>query len=97
MQMADKKPLWEIMRDAYDTSIVPIEIIKASDPQTGNDLTDRVGIAAELRALADEVLPEESITPMLPDGYDVTRAKWEQRMATRALLLKAAAEAEGEK
>jgi hypothetical protein len=57
--------------------------------------------AAELRAIADEVVPEEPE----PDAYVNTDIgwivntpemhKWEQRMATRDLLLQAAAEAEG--
>jgi hypothetical protein len=85
--MADKKPLWEIMRDAH---------FAAKHQSFFVSQGPRMGYAAELRALADEVVPEEPTTLLLPEGYDVTVAKWEQRMATRAKLLQAVAEAEGE-
>jgi len=92
--MADKKPLWEVMADAAIASEVEHPI----------DLERRMASAAMLRALADEVAPEESRPEpdkgMMPGGtrmyYHAKLAQWEQRMATRALLLKAADEAEGE-
>ena len=47
------RPLWEVMRHAYDQSSVPTALIESSDPETGDCLTDRYGYAAEIRALAD--------------------------------------------
>jgi len=87
--MADPKPLWEVMQSAYLAGRKP-------------GFTDCHGYAAELRALADEVVPEEPEPPSTdhhpwPGAYQLmSDSRWEQRMATRALLLKAAAEAEGE-
>jgi hypothetical protein len=91
--MADRK-LWEVMADAY---------CNANNMPTSRTGMMRSGIAAELRALADEVVPEEPRPGpdkgMMPGGtrmyYHAKLAQWEQRMATRALLLNAAAEAEG--
>ena len=86
-RMADKKPLWEVMRDAY----------KESDDGTRNDWKMRHGYAAELRALVDEVLPEEP-WPQAPPLFHLNerRIEWRQRIAIRAKFLQAAAEAEGE-
>ena len=50
--------------------------------------------AAALRAAADLVVPQEASTPLLESGYEVTRAKWEQRATTRSALLAIAAELE---
>jgi hypothetical protein len=86
--MADRK-LWAVMRDAYDES----------DDGTRNDWKVRHGYAAELRAIADEVVPEEPEpcqSAMAFSAWIEKSVRWEQRMATRAKLLKAAAEAEGE-
>jgi hypothetical protein len=84
--MADKK-LWEVMADAY---------CNANNMPTSRTGMMRSGIAAELRDLVDEVVPEEP-EPSLTDSW-MARLEWErwaQRKATRAKLLKAAAEAEG--
>lgn len=51
-------PLWEVMRTAYDQSQVPPERLQEPEPDCF-DLTDRYGYAAEIRALVDEVLPQE--------------------------------------
>lgn len=48
------RPLWQVMRRAYDISTVPQSLIDSSNPQTGDCLVDRYGYAAELRAIADE-------------------------------------------
>ena len=58
------------------------------------------GIAAALRAAADQVVPEQSEPPCgegepWPQGYQlVADSKWEQRQKTRAELLAIAAELE---
>jgi len=87
VQMAEQqdRPLWEVMHEAYWR----VAGCNGFNPPASPDC-----YAAEIRAIVDRVLPEEPITPMLPDGYNVTRAKWEQRMATRALLLAEAERAE---
>jgi hypothetical protein len=84
------RPLWEVMRDAYDTSSVPADLVEACDPQTGDWLTDRYGYAAELRAIADAVVPEE---PHIPSEITavILRA---QRQRVRARLLAEAGRAE---
>jgi hypothetical protein len=90
--MADHRPLHLLMRDAYT---------KAVQTSPGRRVD---GEAAMLCALANEVVPEEPKPEpdkgMMPGGtrmyYHAKLAQWEQRMATRALLLQAAAEAEGE-
>lgn len=91
--MAEQKPLWLVMRNAYDRSSVPTDLIEASDPQTGDCLTDRFGYAAEIRALADEVVPEE-----WPSDSDWEPAykmhERHQRQRIRQRLLDAATEAE---
>jgi hypothetical protein len=75
--MADKKPLWEVMQSAYLAGCKP-------------GFTDCHGYAAELRALADEVVPEH-----LCDACD----EWDHRAIAcdviRQRLLDAANEAEG--
>jgi len=80
--MADKK-LWEVMYEAWscETSI-PVS------PETFE-----YAAMAMLRALADEVAPEEPEPQPYPHSF--TRSQWEQRMATRQHLLDGAAEAEG--
>jgi hypothetical protein len=89
-----KKPaLWKVMRDAYDNAA---EFVRGEED---GDLIDRTGYAAELRAIADEVVPEEPVLNKdrysTEDYWIYVQAQWEQRTATRARLLKAAAEAEG--
>jgi hypothetical protein len=80
--MADKKPLWKLMLVAG---------------RQGMNLNGRVedAEAARLRAIADEIVPEEA--PLLGGLFLSTdeHASWKQRMAIRAALLQAAAEAEG--
>jgi hypothetical protein len=86
------RPLWEVMRDAYDTSSVPADLVEACDPQTGDWLTDRYGYAAELRAIADEVAPE---SPPPEDHADATDwHAWSATHEIRALLLAEAERAE---
>jgi len=78
MQMADKKPLWEVMRDAFYAATV-----EHGYPEPG--------YAAELRAIADEVVPREAE----PDSTSFAWTGWAARQRIRAKLLRAAAEAEG--
>ena len=79
--MAEKK-LWEVMADAAIASEVEHPI----------DLERRMASAAMLRAIADEVAPEEpEMPPQNRVWYPEQYQRWKQRMATRALLLQAAA------
>jgi hypothetical protein len=61
----------------------------------------RLGLAAALRATADQVVPEQSEPPCgesepWPQSYQLMAdSKWEQRQHTRAELLAIAAELEG--
>jgi hypothetical protein len=77
--MTDKKPLWKLMLAAG---------------RQGMNLNGRVedGEAARLRAIADEVAPEESE----PDRASLAWIRWSGEQRIRAKLLQAAAEAEGE-
>ena len=82
--MADKKPLWEVMIAAGSQ---------------GKALNGRVedGEAARLRAIADVVVPEEpKPADFIHSSVEalIASAQWEQRMATRALLLAEAERAE---
>ena len=62
---------------------------------------DLIAIAAALRAVADQVMPEQSEPPCgegepWPQSYQLMAdSKWEQRQKTRAELLAIAAELEG--
>ena len=60
------KPLWEVMRDAYDTP--PLAPVDADD-----DWTDRYGYAAEIRAIAEWIeqrqVADYAVT--LPDVREV--------------------------
>jgi hypothetical protein len=92
-----KKPaLWEVMADAYyNANNMPTSRLRGGPVRTG---MMRSGIAAELRALADEVAPEEPEPPveMWDEPMDFAPwYRWSERQRTRALLLQAAAEAEG--
>jgi hypothetical protein len=86
---ADRPPLWEVMRKAYDTS--PLAPMDADD-----DWTDRHGYAAEIRAVRDWLVPEE----LEPKGHqpngEVSLAwdAWKQRQRLRALLTTEADRAE---
>jgi hypothetical protein len=89
--MADKKPLWRIAEEAWwgkvDTDSMDDPLIAPPENEQWADV---------FRALADEAAPEEP-EPSLTDSW-MARLEWErwaQRKATRALLLKAADEAEG--
>jgi hypothetical protein len=88
MQMADRK-LWEVMADAY---------CNANNMPTSRTGMMRSGIAAELRDLADEVVPDSEV-PLDHEiaiyGLHVAWIRWAARYETRIKLLKAAAEAEG--
>jgi hypothetical protein len=82
-----QKPLWRVMQDAFTDATIMHGY-------------GRHGYAAELRAIADVVVPEEP-KPDLYIGTDMgwmvnapATYKWEQRMATRALLLAEAERAE---
>jgi hypothetical protein len=88
------RPLWRVMREAYDRSSVPTDLIEACDPQTGDCLTDRYGYAAELRAIADVVAPEKQEPFLMGSSHWV---QWAERQRIRAALLKAAEEAEEKK
>ena len=88
MPMTNPKPLWKVMQRAYDES----------DDGTRNDWKMHHGYAAELRAIADEVVPEEPE----PDYYTVVVLgrrqgslwdRWHQRMEIRQRLLAAVDEA----
>jgi hypothetical protein len=83
VQMADKKPLWEVML--------------AACLQAADDCPDQVNAcyAAEIRALADHVLPERQEPPISPHmGNFAANAIWRERMGIRALLLAEAERAE---
>jgi hypothetical protein len=87
--MADKKPLWEVMRDAAE------EV-----PEWVPNL-DGCRYAAELRAIADEVVPEEpepwlGETAYSTDSPSLTAA-YRERQRFRQRLLDAAAKAEDTK
>jgi hypothetical protein len=88
------QPLWRVMRHAYDQSSVPTALIESSDPETGDCLTDRYGYAAELRAIADRVVPEEPPMSRRIQGNAVAKALYLQRQRIRALLLAEADRAE---
>jgi len=91
--MGDKMPMWRVMREAYDRSSVPTDLVEACDPQTGDCLTDRYGYANEIRALADVVAPEEA-DPGRDLGTLLQRERWAERQRIRALLLAEAERAE---
>ncbi len=81
-------PLWEQMHDAF---------METAD----TDLPLESCIAAELRVVADAVVPEELEPPCgdnepLPHAYyqAMSDAKWEQRQCIRQRLLDEAAKAE---
>jgi hypothetical protein len=76
--MADKKPLWRVIHDAIS-------------PGGGVGGFLLAKYARMFRTLADEVAPEEQVPDWEP-AYKLYERQ--QRMATRALLLQAAAEAE---
>ena len=90
--MADKKPLWRIAEAAW-WSTVNTEHPLMLPPENKQ-------WADVFRAIADGAVPEE------PEPYysglfysrkeELSWERWKQRMETRALLLKAADEAEGE-
>jgi hypothetical protein len=87
----DRPPLWRLMADAYaeatNSTVRDFDVIA-----TGN--------AAEIRALADAVVPDEPEPPTgerepWPQAYQqMSDAKWEQRQRIRALLLAEAERAE---
>jgi len=77
--MADQ-PLWEVMDAAYDAAI------KRRDFQSAR----RDGCAAELRAIADAVVPEHEC----PDGDSIQRAMWLTKARIRDRLLDEADRAE---
>ena len=95
MSTPNDQPLWRVMRHSYDQSSVPTALIESSDPETGDCLTDRYGYAAELRAIADRVAPEEIEPPNAfeEEGYVPGRLRGE-RQRLRALLLAEADRAE---
>jgi len=75
------RPLWEVMRHAYDQSSVPTELIESSDPETGDCLSDRYGYAAELRALA-EIIEQRGARDLDRDPGET--ADWLRAEAERA-------------
>ena len=86
--MADQ-PLWEVMDAVYDAAI------KRRDFQSAR----RDGCAAELRAIADAVVPEDPEPKVRSQGPGHDRdfeewLYWVQRMATRRRLLDEADRAE---
>jgi hypothetical protein len=51
--MADaNRPLWQVMQNAYDRQLIASEAV-------GVDAEDRLCYAAEIRAIADWLVPEE--------------------------------------
>jgi len=80
--MAEPKPLWEVMAEAYcEANHIP-EVVK-----TG---MMRIGCAAELRAIADAVVPSAPH----PQGRPTKEwTAWRERQRIRQRLLDAAAEA----
>jgi hypothetical protein len=89
MQMADKKPLWEVMQEAHVNDVGVLADVYGNEYQ---GTADRETYAAILRAIANEVVPEEVGDPF--DDIE-TMHHIDSRMETRARLLQAAAEAEG--
>lgn len=82
-----QEPLWRVMYQAYDTS---------SHPQW----EEHHGMAAEIRAVADWLVPEEPEPPAgdgepWPQAYQQrSDAMWEQRQTLRQRLLAEADRAE---
>jgi hypothetical protein len=86
--MNDKKPLWEVMRDAARAIIESYPPFCAPEGKI---------IAAELRAIADEAAPERpepNYDDMEDDVAEIAEGRWSMQMDIRRKLLKAAAEAE---
>jgi hypothetical protein len=81
--MADKKPLWRIMHTAH---------MQHADPLAASA---RKGYAAELRAIADVVVPDRPQPSTLELCYDEDdEREWHYEQRTRALLLAEAERAE---
>ncbi len=84
-------PLWRVMFDAYDTS-------PPAPADADNDWTDRHGYAAEIRALADWLVPEEPPPHrgMRPGGTNLTHRETlsVERQRLRALFTAEADRAE---
>ena len=80
-QMTDqpKLPLWRVLSDALPTA---------------GSTAQRDIYAAEIRALADWLVPEESSETFLPGEDSHNRSKRQQRRHLRATLLIEAAKAE---
>lgn len=84
----NRPPLWEVLRRAYATS-APMD--------ADDDWTDRHGFAAEIRALRDWLVPEETEpTGMRPcgDTYSAQSIKRGERQRLRAILTAEADRAE---
>lgn len=80
-------PLWRVMHRAYDESA----------PPGGGEWTNSCGYAAEIRALADWLVPEEPEpeVPDFPDANDMAPwQRWHERKRTRQRLLAEADRAE---
>jgi len=71
------RPLWEVMQNAYDRQLIAA---------VGVDALDRLCYAAEIRAIADWLVPEEEPEP-LPLEEQVawaTRRNMRQRLLAEA-------------
>ena len=86
--MADptNPPLWEVMSAAYGTAKIPEG---ASD--VTRDLSEVFGTAAEIRAIADWLVPDQIHD--LTHG-SISELKWRERQRLRDLLLAEADRAE---
>ena len=85
----NRPPLWEVMRDAYELSPLPVG--------ANLDQIYRNVYAAEIRALRDWLVPEEAEpTGMRPcgDTYSAQSIKRGERQRLRALLTAEAETAE---
>ena len=80
----NRPPLWEVMRDAYELSPLPVD--------ANLDQIYRNVYAAEIRALRDWLVPEPA-EPLFT-ATDEAFAIWEERKALRALLTTEADRAE---
>ncbi len=79
-----KPPLWRVMFDAYDAS-------PPAPADADNDWTDRHGYAAEIRAVADWLIPDDPIPDVVMESdleaFSIYMAFNRMRMHLRQQLL----------
>ena len=89
--MTDLSPAAQSVRFAYGDCIGGVDAVMGSEWR---------GLAAGLRALAEQVVPEQSEPPsgddeLWPHGYQlISDGRWEQRQVTRGEILAIAAKLE---